>query len=66
MCRPANQSEWRILFPRGKAEHYDYAYSFVTFGCIGLVRRWFENGMIESPETIAALAERLMAQCTAT
>ena len=58
--RPQNQSEWHKLFGNGKEEYYEYYYDFVTFGCVAMLRRWFENGMQESPERMAELAEKLM------
>ncbi|MHB1315410.1 MAG: TetR/AcrR family transcriptional regulator [Christensenellales bacterium] len=61
MCRPQNITEWRDLFCSGREEYFEYYYSFITFGCIALLRQWFENGMSETPEEIAALAENLMA-----
>ncbi|UNC93039.1 TetR/AcrR family transcriptional regulator [Candidatus Contubernalis alkaliaceticus] len=64
MCRPQNNKEWQSLFASDKDEYYEYYYSFIAFGCVALLRRWFDNGMTESPEQMAALAEKLMANCT--
>ncbi|MFA9379897.1 MAG: TetR/AcrR family transcriptional regulator [Acetanaerobacterium sp.] len=64
MNRPKKNEDWSRLFSGGKEEYYDYYYSFVAFGCVALLRRWFDNGMKESPECMAQLAQQLMANCT--
>ncbi|NLU52127.1 MAG: TetR/AcrR family transcriptional regulator [Clostridiaceae bacterium] len=61
--RPKTKEEWRTLFPGGKEEHYEYYYSFITHGCVSMLLRWFENGMKESPESIAKMAEKMMTCC---
>ncbi|MGI5901056.1 MAG: TetR/AcrR family transcriptional regulator [Desulfitobacteriia bacterium] len=65
MCRPRNKEEWRHLFPSGEEKYYNYYYTFIAFGCVAILRRWFDGGMTESPEDIAALAEKMMSNCTA-
>lgn len=51
---------WQAL--RGtKEDHlHDYFYSFITNGCVGLLSTWFMNGMKETPQQMAMLAERLI------
>ncbi len=66
MCRPRNQAEWSTLFQGGKPEHYEYYYAFIAFGCIALLRRWFDSGMAETPEYMASMAEKFMASCAHT
>ena len=63
MNRPQSNSEWHRLFPSGKEEHYEYYFAFMAFGCVALLRRWFDNGMPESPEHMAQLAEKMMTNC---
>ena len=41
-------------------ELFDYYYSFVVFGCAGLIRSWVNGGCKESTETMADLVCRLM------
>jgi len=60
MSRPLNETEWQKLFGSGKKEFYEYYYTFITSGCVALLRRWFSEGMPESPECMAALAEKMM------
>jgi hypothetical protein len=56
----------KILVPwwqsiAGKSEQeYEYFYSYITEGAIGLIRRWVENGTDLSPEEMATLAERFI------
>ena len=63
MNRPQGKSEWQKLFAAGREEYYEYYYAFFTSGCIALVRSWFNKGMPESSEQMAALAEKLMTNC---
>ena len=60
MCRPQTSEEWHQLFDTGKEEYYEYYYSFITSGCFAFLRRWFSEGMHESPERMAILAEKMM------
>ncbi len=40
-----------------KAEHY---YSYIMYGCLGLVVNWINTGAKESPSTMAVLAEDII------
>lgn len=60
MSRPQSKQEWKRFLDGGKEEFYDYYYSFAAFGCVALLKRWFDNGMQETPECMAKLAEQLM------
>lgn len=58
--RPQTEEQWKNLMgdctlPR------DYFYSYLTGGCVGLMRAWFDNDLQEPPVQIAALADRLIA-----
>jgi AcrR family transcriptional regulator len=61
--RPKNKKEWSRLVRGGNEEDYEYYYSFIAFGCVAILKRWFEGGMKESPQYMAKLAEQLMANC---
>lgn len=41
-------------------EQYDYYFSFLASGFIGIIREWFARDMKESPAQMAAMAEQLM------
>ncbi len=41
-------------------EQFDYFFSFIASGCIGMIREWFSRDMRETPEQMADLTEQLM------
>lgn len=53
-------STWDVLFNQRGKRFYPAYYSFVLFGCIGLMEYWIENGMQETPEEIAHIAESII------
>lgn len=53
-------SDWMKLFNTGKSKNFEYFYSFIVSGCIGLLQNWLENGMKEPPEHMASLAEQMI------
>lgn len=58
--RPKNEGEWLSIFNGGEVASFDYRYEFVAYGCVAMLKRWFEDGMHESAERMARLAEELM------
>ncbi|HHY16853.1 MAG TPA: TetR/AcrR family transcriptional regulator [Firmicutes bacterium] len=60
MSKPKTQEEWRALVGQADQESYEYYYAFITYGCVGLLRTWFMNGMRESPKEMAGLAEHMI------
>lgn len=40
----------------------DYIYNFVTTGSVGIISKWVKDGMIDSPEHIAELIDKLNSQ----
>ena len=60
MNKPKNPDEWKLVFGEGKEGLYEFYYSFITSGCVGVLRSWFMNGMKESPKKMAELIERMM------
>lgn len=52
--------EWSDFGSPGAAVIRDYCLDFTVAGAVGLVRSWLEKGDRESPEEMAALAERLI------
>lgn len=51
-------NDWIGLF--NKSQNFEYYYSFIVSGCIGLLQSWLETGLKESPERMADLAERMI------
>lgn len=52
--------DWVELFNTGKSHNFEYFYSFIVSGCIGLLQNWLESGQKESPEHMASLAEQMI------
>ena len=53
-------NDWMALFQADQSQNFEYFYSFIVAGCIGLLQNWLENGRKESPDQMAALAERMI------
>ena len=47
-------------FKEATPRQVEYYYAFVSEGCIGLLRKWLEDGMTGSAEEIARMAEEIM------
>lgn len=60
MNKPEDAKGWQALFGKENEGLYEYCYSYITSGCVGLLRSWFMGGMMEPPAKMAALAEKLM------
>ena len=43
------------IFPAARGSFFDYYLSYVVAAETGVVQRWFENGLTESPETMARI-----------
>ncbi|HEY8420530.1 MAG TPA: TetR/AcrR family transcriptional regulator [Thermoclostridium sp.] len=53
-------NDWMEIFNTGKSQNFEYFYSFIVSGCIGLLQSWLENGLKESPEHMALLVEQII------
>lgn len=51
-------NDWMEIFK--KSQNFEYYYSFIVSGCIGLLQSWLETGFKESPEHMADLAEQMI------
>lgn len=51
------------LFREATPQQIDYFYVFVSSGCIGLLRKWMDDGMVMSAPEIARMAETLLDSC---
>lgn len=47
-------------FTDASPRQLDYFYAFVSAGCIGLLKKWLDEGMLTSAKDIALTAESLM------
>ena len=43
------------ILPGARGSFFDYYLSYVVTAEVGVVQRWFENGLAESPETMARI-----------
>ena len=43
------------IFPAALGAFFDYYLAYVVSAEVGVVQRWFENGLVESPETMARI-----------
>lgn len=59
--KPKTDEEWHSLLGDVKPESYEYYYTYITSGCVGLLRCWLMEGMEESPAEMAKLAEEMIA-----
>ena len=46
--------------PNGTEDDFDYHYSFIVFGCAGIIRSWVNRGCPESAEEMAELTSRMI------
>lgn len=53
-------NDWMELFNTGKTEYYEMFYSYIVSGCIGLIQYWLENGMKESSNQMATVAQEMI------
>ncbi|MEZ4628762.1 MAG: TetR-like C-terminal domain-containing protein [Eubacteriales bacterium] len=50
---------WRLTQRKG-SEQYEYYFSFIASGFIGVIREWYANDMAEPVPQMAAMAEHLI------
>lgn len=56
MARDAISERMQMgIYPEALGTFFDYYVSYVVSAETGVVQRWFENGMAESPETMARI-----------
>lgn len=48
------------FYKNATPQKLEYYYTFVSAGCIGLLQKWFEDGLVMTPAEIASMAENLM------
>ena len=58
--KPKSLEEWQSLLGNVDPKQYEYYYTFITSGCVGLLRTWFTGGMKESPKKMAELAGQMI------
>jgi AcrR family transcriptional regulator len=53
-------SSWKTLSLSADRRDFEYYYSFVVSGCIGLIRSWLDAGAKETPDCLAKITERII------
>lgn len=48
------------LYSEVTPQQLEYYYAYVSYGCIGLLTKWLDDGLTSSAEEIAGLAEGIM------
>lgn len=51
---------YRKFYKSATPQQIEYYYAFVSSGCIGLLQKWFDDGLVVTPGEIASMAENLM------
>jgi len=52
--------DWPVLFPHKDMPGGEYLRIFMVDGCMGVVRRWVDDGMTKSPQEMARLLDRFI------
>ncbi len=60
VVREKCRSAWLTLRNGQDEDAFDYHYSFVVFGCAGVIRAWVNRNCSESAEEMAELADRMI------
>ena len=58
--KEACMRSYTAYFKKASPEKIEYFYAFVSSGCLGLLRKWLEEGMKTSTRDIAKMAEQIM------
>ena len=59
LIRDQKIREWTESTYQISPEYVEYAYAFMTNGCVAIIQNWVLNGFIETPRQIAALIQNL-------
>lgn len=52
--------DWMELFRTQNSHLFEAFYAFIVSGCLGLVTYWLKDGMKETPNELAGIAEQIM------
>ncbi|HHZ05773.1 MAG TPA: TetR/AcrR family transcriptional regulator [Clostridiales bacterium] len=52
--------DWMSIHDNSNVVAFEYFYSFIVSGCIGLLSSWLSNGEKETPKQMATLAEQII------
>ena len=60
VVREKCRSAWLTLRNGQDEDAFDYHYSFIVFGCAGIIRSWVNRGCPEASEEMAELTSRMI------
>ncbi|MFZ7131362.1 MAG: TetR/AcrR family transcriptional regulator [Eubacteriales bacterium] len=52
--------DWMTIYKSSQPDKYNYVYSFISSGCLGLFDTWLQNDLKETPLEMARLAENII------
>ncbi len=52
--------DWSKVFTVKNPDYFNYTFSFIMLGCIGIFYAWLENGRKEPPSEMAALVSKIV------
>lgn len=57
-------SDWLDLYrgDNSDTQRFEFFSAFLVSGCVGVLRRWLETGMLQSPKEISELLEQMATQ----
>ena len=54
--------DWMALFKESTMEQREFYGAYVVSGCIGVLRKWLDSGMAQTPERVATIIEKITVQ----
>ena len=54
--------DWMALFKESTMEQREFYGAYVVSGCIGVLRKWLDTGMAQTPERVATIIEKITGQ----
>lgn len=62
MIREKCFDNWSVLFNKDKTCEFEYFYSYMLSGSMGMIKAWMQNGRKETPHEIALLTQNIILQ----
>lgn len=62
IARDKSVTEYAQLYQSAKAEDIEIFYTYVSHGCLGVLKNWFSTNMSQPPEELATVLTRLIMQ----
>ncbi len=62
IARAKSMSEYSQMYQMASAEDIEVFYTYVSYGCLGVLKNWFATNMAQPPEELASVMGRLIIQ----